>query len=242
MAMTMNRLVIATLVLLCALFSVTIVTAAPTSVVKEAEVRQVIVDFIRQRTDGLGVELNVKKVGFHGDLALPEGSISYEVSAPRQWEGWGQASLALIVRVNDRVVKNIPILVDVEALAELVVTTRPVERGEILTQADVAVQKRDLAATGGKVARTVADVVGLKVRVGMRGNSPLRTDYLERIPLVKQGQLVTVLLESPALRITTTGRAKGAGSAGDLITVQNVSSNKDFPARIVDAGTVRVDF
>lgn len=242
MAMPMNRFVIATLVLLCALFSATVVTAAPTSVVKEAEVRQVIVDFIRQRTDGLGVELNVKKVGFHGDLTLPEGSVSYEVSAPRQWEGWGQASLALIVRVNDRVVKNMPILVDVEALAELVVTTRPVERGEILTQADVAVQKRDLASTGGKVARTVADVVGLKVRVGMRGNSPLRTDYLERIPLVKQGQLVTVLLESPALRITTTGRAKGAGSAGDLITVQNVSSNKDFPARIIDAGTVRVEF
>ena len=240
--MTKNKYVIAALVLLCTLLCTTIVTAAPMSVVKEAEVRQVVVDFIRQRTDGLGIQINVKKVGFRGDLTLPEGNVSYEVSAPRQWEGWGQASLALIVRVNDRVVKNIPIMVDVEALADLVVTTRPVERGEILTQADVAVQKRDLASTGGKVARTTGEVVGLKVRVGMRGNSPLRTDYLERIPLIKAGQLVTVLLESPALRVTTTGRAKGAGSAGDLITVQNVSSNKDFPARIVDAGTVRVDF
>lgn len=233
---------VSALILLCSLCCLTVASAVPMSVVKEAQVRQVIVDFVRQRTAGLGVELNVKKVGFHGDLALPEGAVSYEVSAPRQWEGWGQASLALIVRVDDRVVKNIPILVDVEALADMVVTTRPVERGEILTPADVAVQKRDLATAGGKVARTAADVVGLRVRVGMRGNSPLRSDYLERVPLIKQGQLVTVLLESSTLRITTTGRAKGAGSAGDLITVQNISSNKDFPARIVDAGTVRVDF
>ncbi len=242
MAMSKNIFGAVTLALLGILLGTTIITAAPATVVKEAAVRQVVIDFVRQRTAGLGVELNVKKVGFHGDLVLPEGEVSYEVSAPRQWEGWGQASLALIVRVNDRVVKNVPILVDVEALADLVVTTRSVERGEILTQADVAVQKRDLAGVGGKVARSPAEVVGLKVRVGMRGNTPLRTDYLERIPLVKQGQLVTVLLESPALRITTTGRAKGAGTAGDLITVQNISSNKDFPARIVDAGTVRVDF
>lgn len=238
----MNRFFCILLAVVLGIIGVTSAPAAPGKVVKEAEVRQVVVDFIRERTAGLGVEVNVKKIGFHGDLALPEGTVAYEVSAPRQWEGWGQASLALIVRVNDRVVKNVPVMVDVEALADLVVTTRPVERGEILTAADVTVQKRDLAATGGKVARSSADVVGLKVRVGMRGNTPLRTDYLERIPLVRSGQLVTVLLESPALRITTTGRAKGAGAAGELITVQNISSNKDFPARIVDAGTVRVDF
>lgn len=241
--MTMKRLVIILFAVVCSIICTNIIApAAPGKVVKEAEVRQVVTDFIRERTAGLGVEVNVKKVGFHGDLVLPDGEVTYEVSAPRQWEGWGQASLALIVRINDRVVKNVPVMVDVEALADLVVTTRAVERGEILTPADVAVQKRDLAVTGGKVARTAADVVGLKVRVGMRGNTPLRTDYLERIPLVKSGQLVTVLLESPALRITTTGRAKGAGSAGELITVQNISSNKDFPARVVDAGTVRVDF
>ncbi|TWJ18054.1 flagellar basal body P-ring formation chaperone FlgA [Geobacter argillaceus] len=238
----MKRLVCILIAVLCSVICTNTAPAGPGKVVKEAEVRRIIVDFIRERTVGLGVEVNVKKVGFYGDLALPEGNVNYEVSAPRQWEGWGQASLALIVRVNDRVVKNVPVMVDVEALVDLVVTTRPVESGEILTLADVAVQKRDLAASGGKVARTAADVVGLKVRVGMRGNTPLRTDYLERIPLVKSGQLVTVLLESPALRITTTGRAKGAGTAGELITVQNIGSNKDFPARIVDAGTVRVDF
>lgn len=238
----MNRLVCILLAVVLGIIGTTLAPAAPGKVVKEAEVRQVVVDFIRERTAGLGVEVNVKKVGLHGDLALPEGTVTYEVSAPRQWEGWGQASLALIVRVDDRVVKNVPVMVDVEALVDLVVTTRPVERGEILTPADVTVQKRDLAASGGKVARSTADVVGLKVRVGMRGNTPLRTDYLERIPLVKSGQLVTVLLDSPALHITTTGRAKGAGSVGELITVQNISSNKDFPARIVDAGTVRVDF
>lgn len=240
--MTMNMPVRIFLAAVFGILGVTAAYAVPGRVVKEAEVRQIVSDFIRERTTGLGVEVHVKKIGYHGDLALPEGDVTYEVSAPRQWEGWGQTSLALIVRVNDRVVKNLPVMVDVEALADLVVTTRPLERDEILTAADVTVQKRDLAVTGGKVARSAADVVGLRVKVGMRGNTPLRTDYLERIPLVRQGQLVTVLLDSPTLRITTTGRAKGAGSAGDLITVQNLSSNKDFPARVVDAGTVRIDF
>jgi flagella basal body P-ring formation protein FlgA len=71
---------------------------------------------------------------------------------------------------------------------------------------------------------------------------PVRGDYLERVPLIKSGQLVTIVAENDVVRITASGRAKGSGAAGDMIAVQNLNSQKEIAGRVVDASTVRVDF
>jgi flagella basal body P-ring formation protein FlgA len=218
------------------------VAAAERHVLKEAEVRQIITDYLRQKTERLGVEIQVKKLGFSGEVTLPAGNIGYEVIAPQDWEGWGRGSLALIVRVNDRVEKNIPLNVEVEALSDMVVTTRSLERGEVVEKGDVTLQKRDLATAPAKVCRNVADTLGKRVRIGMRGNLPVRGDYLERPPIIKSGQLVTIVAENQAFRITTTGRAKASGAEGDTVVVQNMNAQKDVPAVVVDANTVRVEF
>lgn len=217
-------------------------TAAEHQWLKEAEVRRVINEYLQQKTARLGVEIRVKKLGFSGETALPSGSVDYEVVAPQEWEGWGRASLALIVRVNDRVEKNIPLNVDVEAMIEMVVTTRPLEKGELIAKGDVTLQKRDLAAASTRVVCNVAETLGKRVRVGMRANSPVRNDYLEKPPLVKSGQMVTIVAENDNFRVTATGRVKGNGAAGDTVLVQNLSAQKELPAVVVDANTVRVEF
>lgn len=212
------------------------------TVVKEAELKRVVSDFIKQRTDHLEAEIAIKRIGISGDLKLPPGRVDYEVVAPDRWEGWGNASLALIVRVDDQVKKNLTVQVEVEALAEVLVTTRPLERGEVLSASDVALERRDLAHLQGRVCRTKDEVVGLRVKSALRANAPVRGDFLERVPVVKNGQIVTIVAENDVVRITAIGRAKANGAPGDLIPVQNTSSLKDLSARVVDASTVRVDF
>lgn len=230
------------LLLVMVLLPLSIVLAKEGQIVKESEVRQVFTDFIRQRTAGLGVDLNIKSIGYRGDLDLPNGTVEYEVVAPRQWEGWGSASLALIVRVDGHVRKNVAVRVDVEALSDMVVTTRQLERGEVISATDVSLQKRDLSAAGGKLCRSLDEVVGKRLKGTAKGNMPLRSDQLEKIPLVKNGQQVLIVLENDLMRITSNGRAKGAGAAGELVMVQSLASQKDILARVVDSSTVRVEF
>ena len=216
--------------------------APPVTLVTERELRQVIGDFLAQKDKHLNAQVSVKKIGISGDMKLPPGTVSYEVVAPESWEGWGNASLALIVRVDDQVKRNLTVLVEVEALAEVVIATRPLERGEVIGESDVALARRDLAHLQGRVCRKPEEVVGLRMKSAVRGNSPLRSDYLERVPLVVSGQLVTIVAENEMVRITASGRAKGSGALGDTISVLNLSSQKELAARVVDATTVRVDF
>lgn len=215
---------------------------AADQLVREAEIRRVIEGFIRNRSASLPVDLTIRDIGYKGDLSLPPGEVEYEVKAPQQWEGWGNASIAVIVRVAGRVVKNIPVRVDVEALADMVVTTRQMEKGEIIGEKDVTLQKRDLASAGSKICRNIDDTVGKRLKRSVRGNFPLQSDQMEKLPLVKSGQLVTILLENELIRVTATGRSRGAGSAGELVMVQNLASQKEIQARVLDAATVMVEF
>ena len=216
--------------------------APPGTVVSEGELRRVVSEFLAKKTEHLNAEISVKKIGITGDLKLPPGKTSFEVVAPERWEGWGNASLALIVRVDDQVKRNLNVQVEVEALAEMVVATRTLERGEVLGESDVALARRDLAHLQGRFCRKTEEVIGLRVKSAVRANSPLRGDGLERVPVVKSGQLVTIVAENDVVKITASGRAKGPGAQGDIIMVQNLGSQKDVAARVVDATTVRVDF
>lgn len=212
------------------------------TVVKEAEVRGVISDYLIRRVGALNAQISIKKIGYSGDLKLPAGQVSYEVVAPERWEGYGTASLALIVRVDDQVKKNLTVVVEVEALAEMLVATRTLERGEVIVASDLALVRRDLSHAQGRFLKSMDEAVGLRVKSAMRANSTLRSDYLERVPVVKSGQTVTIVVENEVVRVTATGKAKGAGAVGDMITVQNLTSQKDLAARVVDASTVKVDF
>ena len=216
--------------------------APPTMVVSEAEVRKVITDFVKQKTEALSAQVTIRRIGYSGDLKLPAGKVTYEVMAPERWEGYGNTSLSLIVRVDDQVKKNVTVQVEVEALAQMLVATRPLERGEVISASDVAVDRRDLARVQGPYMTAPAEAIGLRTKMSLRANAPIRSDFLERVPVIKSGQLVTILLENEVMKITVTGRAKQSGAVGDLIMVQNISSQKELAARVVDATTVKVDF
>ncbi|GEM_PF-310430 len=212
------------------------------TVVSEAEVKGYLAEYLQGRPALRGAELHIKSMDYKGEMILPAGRVDFEAIAPRQWEGWGPASIALIVRVNGRLERNISIRVDVEAFVEMVVSLRPFERGEIISGGDVALEKRDLAKVSGRICRNLDDVLGKRVRTGISGNSPVRSDYLEKVPLVKPGQMVTIVIENQNLRITARGKAKNSGAEGDTVLVQQLGAQREIHASVVDAGTVRVEF
>jgi flagella basal body P-ring formation protein FlgA len=220
----------------------TFLPAAEMNVLKEAQVRQIVMEFLQQKTGLSGGAIQLKKLGFSGEAVLPDGNVNYEVVSPQEWEGWGRGALALIVRVDDRVIRNIPLNVEVEALADVVVAARPLERGMVVGKGDVVLQKRDMATVPARACRNLDEAIGKRVRVGTRANSTLRSDCLERLPVVKSGQLVTIVAENDRFRITATGRVRGNGVEGETVVVQNLNAQKDIPAVVVDANTVRVEF
>lgn len=234
----MFRLAVAAVLIMLALVS----GAGAAVPSREAELRGALESWLVQRTEGLGWETRIRRLQAALPTGLPAGTLEYEVVAPDQWEGWGAVSVAIIIRREGRVVLNLPARLEVEATAEVVVAARQIDHGSVITAADVTLQRRELSGAPGRLARGLADVIGKKTRVTVKANQPLRGDQLERPPLVKSGQLVTIVAENEVIRVSVAGKARGAGAEGDVIMVQNVNSLKEMPARVVSATTVQVAF
>lgn len=216
--------------------------APPASSAREAEIKEAVMAFVRHKTANLGCETRLKRFSVNGSVALPDGPLEYEVVAPQQWEGWGSAGISVIARQGDRIVRNLSLRVEIEALADMVVTVRQIDHGSTISAADLSMRKQDVSLTQGRYLCRLEDVVGKRARTTFKANVAVRSDQLEKLPLIKAGQLVTIIAENERMRITVTGKAKSAGAEGDTITVQNLNSLKELPARVMDAGTVRIVF
>ncbi|MEI6306600.1 MAG: flagellar basal body P-ring formation chaperone FlgA [Deltaproteobacteria bacterium] len=215
---------------------------APLHVNRDAEIKETVNSYIRQKTENLGYEIRIKRISLNPIPKLPDGNLEYEVMAPRQWEGWGAANLAVVIRLGDTVVANISMRVEVEAIADMVVTLRQLDHGTIISSSDVAIQKRDIATVSGKFTGNIADVVGKVTRTTFKANSVVRADQVEKVPLVKSGQMVTILAENAVMKISVAGKARSSGAEGDLIMVQNLNSLKEIQGRVLNSSTVQVGF
>lgn len=198
--------------------------------------------FLAEKVEGRGWETSISRLSIPQGLKVPDGARDFEVLAPAGWDGWGAVSIALVVRVNGVIEKNIPVRLQVDARTEMVTAAHQLLAGTVLTAEDLRLEKQDLADAGGYPVKSLADAVGKKSRSMVRAGAPIRSNQLMNVPVIVSGQLVTIVAENTGVRITVSGRARSSGGIGDLIKVQNLVSQKEIPARVVDASTVVVGF
>ncbi len=218
------------------------VEASGTVLLPVQEVQGAVEQYLQQKLAGKDWDYSVRQVTLPYSVKVSPGKREIELIVPPAWEGWGSVNLSAVVRVNGIVEKNLAIRVHVDTQAELVVAARQIPAGTILSADDLQMLKMDLAQAGGYPIASMQDAVGKKVRTALRSGAVVKSNQLVAVPVVVSGQLVTIVAESGGLRITIAGRAKSSGGTGDLIRVQNLSSGKELPARVVDASTVEVGF
>ena len=213
---------------------------AATVVLPEKEVRAVVERYLADKLAGRGWQTSISRLSLPQGVRVPAGIRDLELIVPAGWGGWGPVSAALMVRVNGVLEKNLPIRLQVDARTKMVTATRQLLAGTVLQEQDLTVELQDLAKADGVPVMNLQDAVGKKTRVTVRAGAPLKNTQLANVPEVVSGQLVSMIEENERQRITVTGRAKSSGAVGDLIRVQNLSSNREIPARVVDASTVQV--
>lgn len=214
--------------------------AASPTVKREQEVRDAVTAYVQNKNAGLGAEVIIKRLQVNNLGGLPQGQLEYEVIAPQQWGGWGRAALAVLARKDGRIVGNMDVRAEIEVLVNMVFTVRQINFGTIISNSDLMLKKQNLASVQGRYIPTPEQAIGQRARMTLRPNVPIRPEQLEKPPLIKTGQLVTIIAENERMRITVTGKAKSSGAAGDTIIVQNLNSLKEMPARVLSADSVAI--
>lgn len=116
--------------------------------------------------------------------------------------------------------------VRVTVLKSILIAAAPLERGKVLTASDVILAEREVVATPGGYVTTVEGAVGQFIRRSVPAGTVLTPAMLDPPVLVRRGQNVTLEARSGPIIVRMAGVAKGDGTLGEIISVENVASRK----------------
>ncbi len=173
-------------------------------------------------------------------LQVPEGA--REIVRLMQPLHPGPNTLLVDYVYQGKLLKRVRLLGSLEVMLPVVVLKHPLPRHALVSQADVALERRPLTRLPKDVVLHVKDALGLRTRTSLRAGSVLRASALEIPPVVKRGSLVRIVAQGENFLVTAVGEARQDGRPGQIIRVRNLVSKREVFARVVDEKTVRVTF
>jgi flagella basal body P-ring formation protein FlgA len=121
-----------------------------------------------------------------------------------------------------------------------VVAVSDLPAGEMVREDQIRLESFDTFALDDRPARHLDEVVGYIPNALIRAGSTVLRSQLGRAPEVGRGDVVQVEVTAGAARLTLEGRAEADGATGKTILVKNLTSGKDFRARVTGKGKVSV--
>ena len=152
--------------------------------------------------------------------ARPSARMAVEVSCPTQGS-W-----------------KIRVPVHLELYHQVLVTTRPLQRGDGVTAADVHSEERDITRLGYGYIDSLDQVAGRSLARPMMAGSVLTPSVMGGRQIVKAGDHVQMIARLGGIEVRATGVALGSGDTGARLRVRNDSSGKPIDAIVRGAGLV----
>ncbi|MGI6657741.1 MAG: flagellar basal body P-ring formation chaperone FlgA [Desulfobulbus sp.] len=210
--------------------------------VSREELENMVNQYLQENQDmcPVSAECRFSLISGPKEVVVPTGTLSWQITPSRQGSA-GATSFSVALSVDDNDAGTCLLRGRVTVLAEVVVTTRPLRRGDVINAAGLSVQRQDIA----DVVRPVTDIdapVGMLAARSIPAGSILVEDYVVSPPVVKKGDVVKIFARKNALRISTEGLAMRDGREGEVIAVKNISSNKMLRCRVDGPNTVSVEF
>jgi len=219
-----------------------VVTRGFVEVTKE-DISRAVSDFIYANIPWDREKVKIRTIRVRDSVILPKGKVTYSVEPLKNTDFKGSVPLPLHFKVNGSFQKRILVTADIEVLAEVVVTKRPLRRNRRITEDDIEMREKNLAELPRNIIFDCEEVLGKRAKRNIDANRVLRSGLIEFPPLVKRGDVVQLIAESGGLRITALGMVKQReGRRGERVRIENIDSKKSLYGRVLDAKTVKVDF
>ena len=130
--------------------------------------------------------------------------------------------------------------VRVSALADVIIANRPLQRGAILSAADLRHERRDLATLAYGYVLHSEQAIGKRVTRSLSEGTPLTPNLLSAPQWVKRGERVTVVAQAGGMEVRMNGEALMDGTEGALVRVRNLNSSRVVEGTVIAQGVIQV--
>jgi flagella basal body P-ring formation protein FlgA len=127
-----------------------------------------------------------------------------------------------------------------EVSMPVAVTTRQLRRGDVIEEAMVRMEPRDLNLVPRDAVASPERAIGQRLRRGISAGAVITSNQLETEKLVRRGDLLIVDAIAPGLEMRVEARALEAGAMGQLIRVENPTSRRRFRVEVTGPGSAQI--
>ena len=173
-------------------------------------------------------------------ILLPPGELGWTIT-PSRPDLLSSSSFTLAFTVDGKPAGNCVVRGRLEALAEVVVATRALRRGDTIDADMLRLDKQRIDRLNGPFFAT-ADLLGKEVTRAVGAGQAIEQAHIGAPAVIHSGDLVRIYARKGALNISTQGQARTDGRLGETIQVKNITSNKLIHCRVDGPGTVSVEF
>jgi flagellar basal body P-ring formation protein FlgA len=204
--------------------------------VSVAEIRTAVLNIA---SDALPPGETIRDLAVAGPVRIPAGSYEARVSTSSRGRAGRRRFDVQLVHGGD-VLATVPVTARTESRGSVVVTKQSVPRGAVLAPGDVTVVERNRRDVPDDALTEPEEAIGMETKVALAAEAPLPRAALVPPIVVKKGDLVTMVVETPVMRLTVAGEALEPGAVGTDVKVMNRSSKQTVAGRVVDHGVVLV--
>ena len=123
---------------------------------------------------------------------------------------------------------------------EVFYSKAPLVRGTRLDSSNLSTRLVDILKQHAGSVPSQSRLAGYQLDANLKANSPLKWSNLSKVVLVRKGQIVDVFASGNGIYVTMKGMALDDGVEGGVVTVRNLSSDKKFPAKVLNENSVKV--
>jgi len=140
------------------------------------------------------------------------------------------------------VTKKRRVTAQVNIFADVVAARSYLKKHHVIQEKDLQWVNKNMAHLPPDVVTEFEEAVGKRTTITMNSQEVFRKTMVERTPVVKKGDRITLLVENSRFRITSLGEVQEEGGKGDRVRVLNVSSKREVYGRVLDANTAQIDY
>ena len=206
------------LTVLCLLFWPALAAQAATDAKqKPRAVQKAVESFVHMQTSGIPGEVTFTVGEIDPRLSLPE-CPALDPFVPPGGRLWGNATVG--VRCNGTHPWTVYVPVTVRIATDVVVTARPLAQNQVISRADLILQKGDLAHLPPGTLTDPAQALGKIMTNGVASAQPLRQDMLRSPLVIQQGQAVRLVAAGRGFTVSSEGKALNNASEGQVVQVR----------------------
>ncbi|MDQ1317588.1 MAG: flagellar basal body P-ring formation protein FlgA [Candidatus Poribacteria bacterium] len=184
-------------------------------------------------------KVSIKPANDIKPIVLPDGKVDIRTELVSPYAVNDNTLLRFILSVDGRDYGKQIIPFKVDIIKDVIITAKDIDLHKILIADDLVIVSQNVGLSTNAFY-TKDELIGKRVKRMLSKGTLVNSDMVENPPIIKQGDLVTIVVESSSLRVTARGKAMENGINGQVIRVINTLSMKEVHAKIVDEKTVKI--